>query len=174
MKRTSLQPVSRPDASTLILGSMPGALSLQEQQYYAQPRNAFWQIMGELFGAGREVPYETRLEMLRDQKIALWDVLASCYREGSMDADIRKGDAVANDFGAFFSAHPGIVRVFFNGATACKFYDRLVVPALAGATGVIRYEKLPSTSPANAAMRLIEKVRVWRAALIDEESSPMA
>ena len=165
MKRRSLPAVSRPDARILILGSMPGTLSLQEQQYYAQPRNAFWQIMGQLFGAGRDEPYQSRVEILKDQKIALWDVLASCYRTGSMDADIRTGDAVANDFSAFFLAHPAVVRVFFNGATAQKFYQRLVVPALAGSDDALRYERLPSSSPANAAMRLAEKVRVWRGAL---------
>ncbi len=164
-KRHSLPPVERPDARILILGSMPGMLSLQEQQYYAQPRNAFWQIMGQLYGAGRDEPYESRVEILKDQRIALWDVLASCYRPGSMDADIRTGDAVANDFGAFFSAHPDIVQVFFNGVTAHKFYERLVVPALASRDDGLRYERLPSSSPANAAMRLVEKVRVWRGAL---------
>jgi TDG/mug DNA glycosylase family protein len=164
-RRHSLLPVERPDARMLILGSMPGTLSLQEQQYYAQPRNAFWQIMGELFGAGREQPYETRLGILRDRKIALWDVLASCYRTGSMDADIRTGDAVANDFDAFFSAHPDIGQVFFNGVTAHKFYERLVMPALTGPGRALRYERLPSTSPANAAMQLKEKVRVWGKAL---------
>jgi hypoxanthine-DNA glycosylase len=165
MKRSSLPPVSRPDARILILGSMPGTLSLQEQQYYAQPRNAFWQIMGELFGAGRDEPYESRVEMLKDQRIALWDVLASCYRPGSMDADIRTGDAVANDFGGFFAAHPGIKHVFFNGATAHRFYERLVAPVLAGTSDEVRFERLPSSSPANAAMGLKEKVRVWRRVL---------
>jgi len=165
MKRCSLPAVSRPDARVLILGSMPGALSLQEQQYYAQPRNAFWQIMGELFGAGREESYQTRLEILKDRKIALWDVLSSCYRAGSMDADIRKGDAVANDFDTFFRAHPDIGRVFFNGATANRFYERLVIPVLTVPGDRLRYERLPSTSPANAAMRLADKVRVWRTAL---------
>ncbi|TFG87556.1 MAG: DNA-deoxyinosine glycosylase [Chromatiales bacterium] len=164
-KRHSLPSVARSDARILILGSMPGTLSLQEQQYYAQPRNAFWQIMGQLYGFDQEVPYESRLGILMDRRIALWDVLASCYRPGSMDADIRTGDALANDFSAFFSAHPAVVRVFFNGATAHKFYERLVVPALDGADDRLRYERLPSSSPANAAMRLKEKVRVWRGAL---------
>lgn len=168
MKRTSLSPVSRPDARILILGSMPGTLSLHEQQYYAQPRNAFWQVMGELFGAGRDEPYASRLEILKDRRIALWDVLASCYRPGSLDADIRKGDAVANDFDAFLSGHPDIRRVYFNGATACRFYERLVVPGLAVPDGRLHYERLPSTSPANAAMRLMDKVRLWRTALSQE------
>jgi len=144
---------------------MPGALSLKEQQYYAQPRNAFWQIMGQLVGAGRDQPYESRVEILKDRKIALWDVLASCYRPGSMDADIRTGDAIANDFSGFLAAHPGVVQVFFNGATAHRFYERLAVPALAGSDSGLRYERLPSSSPANAAMPLAEKVRVWRRAL---------
>lgn len=165
MKRSSLSPVARPDARILILGSMPGTLSLQEQQYYARPRNAFWQIMGELYGAGREQDYATRLAILQDQKIALWDVLASCNRPGSMDADIRRGDAVANDFAGFFALHPDIDRVFFNGVAAHKFYEQLVAPAQADRDDERRYQQLPSTSPANAAMRLTEKVRVWGLAL---------
>jgi hypoxanthine-DNA glycosylase len=163
--RHSLPPVVGPGARILILGSMPGKLSLQEQQYYAQPRNAFWQIMGQLFGAGRGEPYPIRLEILRKHRIALWDVLATCYRPGSMDADIRKGDAVANDFTTFLGTHPAVVQVFLNGATATRMYERLVVPSLADRADEPRYARLPSTSPANASMRLADKVKAWRKAL---------
>lgn len=165
MIRRSLPPVSRPDARILILGSMPGALSLQEQQYYAQPRNAFWQIMDKLYGTGRAQPYEARLAALLDHHIALWDVLESCFRPGSLDADIRKGDAVANNFVTFFGANPGIDRVYLNGATATRLYERLVAPGLATAGLHFQVNRLPSTSPANAAMKLEDKIRIWQAAL---------
>ncbi|MEZ5566561.1 MAG: DNA-deoxyinosine glycosylase [Gammaproteobacteria bacterium] len=165
-KRRSLSPVARPDARLLILGSMPGTLSLQEQQYYAQPRNAFWQIMGQLFGAGRELDYAARLQILEDQQVALWDALATCYRPGSMDADIRLGDAVANDFRAFFARHAAITHVYFNGVKAGELYTRLVLPTLTDLHQKLPRTTLPSTSPANAAASLADKVRVWRKALV--------
>ena len=69
---------------------MPGPESLQQQQYYAQPRNAFWRIMGELVGARPELSYSRRLELLIEQRIALWDVCAAAERVGALDAAIRR------------------------------------------------------------------------------------
>ncbi|MEO8444938.1 MAG: DNA-deoxyinosine glycosylase [Gammaproteobacteria bacterium] len=163
--RHSLAPVARSDARVLILGSMPSTLSLKEQQYYARPRNAFWAIMGELYGAKRSLPYEQRLLILKDRRIALWDVLASCFRPGSMDADIRTGDAVANDFAAFHASHPDIRLVLFNGVRAEQLHARLVRPGLAVLIPDLRYARLPSTSPANAAARLDHKAAAWHEAL---------
>ncbi len=163
--RHSLAPVARADASVLILGSIPSALSLKYQQYYAMPRNAFWTIMGELYGAARNLPYEHRLTTLMDRHIAIWDVLATCFRPGSMDADIRTGDAVANDFVAFHASHPDIRLVLFNGLKAEQLHTRLVRPGLAELRPDLRYARLPSTSPANAAARLDHKVAAWREAL---------
>lgn len=154
----------------MILGSMPGALSLQEQEYYAQPRNAFWQIMGQLYGAGRELDYKVRLQILMEHHIALWDVLASCYRPGSMDTDIRLGDAIANDFAGFLAIHAGVTHIYFNGAKACALYKRLVQPTLASPQRDLPDMQLPSTSPANAVASLADKVRVWRQAM-DLESA---
>ena len=113
----SFAPVSNADARILILGSIPGRRSLERNQYYALPQNAFWRIMGELAGAGIPVPYEKRLRILESSGIALWDVLASCERRGSsLDAHIR--NETANDFESFFKKHPHIKRIFFNGGKA--------------------------------------------------------
>ncbi len=153
-------PVAREDARILILGSMPGVASLEAGQYYAHPRNAFWPIMGEMFGAGPDKPYEERLEILKAQGIALWDVLASCERKGSLDSDILY--EVPNDFAGFFTAHPGICRILLNGGKAAagfRKYGALHAPSGAAVT------QLPSTSPAHAARSFAEKCAAWREGL---------
>src|SRR5262245_18742333 len=124
-------PIEAPDARVLILGSLPGQASLAARQYYAQPRNAFWRIMGELCGAGLDLPYDERADRLRQGGIALWDVCRAASRPGSLDASIDPASIVANDFGRFFESHPRIVAVYANGATAHRLYERLVRPGLA-------------------------------------------
>ena len=152
-------PIIGPGAHTLILGNMPSVMSLAAGQYYANPRNAFWRIMGELFGFGPDEPYDERTAALRAHGIAVWDVLRSCRRVGSLDSSVRPDSMVANDFGALFRRSPGIDRVFFNGAAAERNFARLVPdpPAL-------HYRRLPSTSPART-MRYADKLAAWRAAL---------
>lgn len=165
MIRHSLPPVVAPDARLLILGSMPGVRSLEAQQYYAQPRNAFWSIMGEMIGVDPGQPYGVRLEILKRNRTALWDVLKSCHRPGSLDAAIRMADAVPNDFAQLLATHPTITHVFFNGVAAAGLFERLVVAKGPAPGRSITYGTLPSTSPANARMRLEEKVAVWREAI---------
>ncbi len=145
----------------LVLGSMPGKESLRQRQYYAHPANAFWRIMGEIAGAHPALPYAERLEKLKASGIALWDVLHSCEREGSLDSDIAEEEA--NDFATFFARHPGITHVFFNGAKAEQSFRRFV----AGKQKVppLEFHRLPSTSPAHAGMRYADKLRAWRAAI---------
>ena len=116
------------NARVLILGSMPGAESLRQQQYYAHPRNLFWDLMGDLFGAGRNLPYEKRLAVLRKTGVALWDVAHSCRRKGSLDSNMT--DVAANDFASLFAATPRIHTVFFNGQTAAALFRKLVLPEL--------------------------------------------
>ncbi|TLS74931.1 DNA-deoxyinosine glycosylase [Mariprofundus erugo] len=149
-------------ARVLILGSMPGRKSLDEQQYYAHPRNAFWPIMANLFGFDLSLPYPARLEQLHHQEIALWDVAHQCKRAGSLDADIQQHTVIANDFNLFFRSHPHIQWIAFNGQKAAELYRRMVRPALAPPFADIPCLYLPSTSPAHASMRLEEKQVQWQ------------
>jgi hypoxanthine-DNA glycosylase len=149
----------------LILGSLPGRRSLAERQYYAQPQNAFWRLMGELVDAGPAHDYATRLERLKAGSLALWDVLASGQRPGSLDAAIVKSTVVTNDFSRFFASHGGIELVCFNGKTAAALYTRHVVPVLPAEHAAIPCITLPSTSPAHASMRFEAKLARWSEAL---------
>jgi len=153
-------PIADADARLLILGSMPGKASLEANQYYAHPRNLFWPILGELVGAGPARDYAERARILTANGIALWDVLKSCRRASSLDADIVKSTMIANDFTAFFAAHPHIDRVFFNGTTAEQAFRRHVLPTIS--TETLLLQRLPSTSPAHAALSYQQKLQSWR------------
>ena len=159
---TGFPPVERADASILVLGSLPSERSIAEQQYYAHPQNAFWRIMKELFGV--EGDYSSRCHKLTESGIALWDVLMSSYRPGSMDADISISEATPNDFASFFERHRSICLIAFNGKKAEQLYRRFVVP-LGIARDVARVV-LPSTSPAYASMSFSGKLAAWRKALV--------
>ena len=167
LRLRSFAPVCAPEATVLILGSMPGAASLRAGEYYAHPRNGFWPIMGELCGAGRELPYAERLLKLKAAGVALWDVLQSCEREGSLDTAIDDKTSVANDFEAFFRLLPRVRRVFFNGAKAEQCFRRQVLGKQAIPEGLVLM-RLPSTSPAHAGVSLAGKLEAWREALSGE------
>jgi hypoxanthine-DNA glycosylase len=154
-------PISGRDARILILGSLPGQRSLQAVQYYAHAQNAFWRIMRDLIGA--EGGYEQRCDALVAHGIALWDVLAESVRPGSMDADIQTRSARPNNFSEFFSRHPDVGQVFFNGQKAAQLFTRLV--SNDSGDRVMRYTTLPSTSPAYASMAYEEKLRIWSEAI---------
>ncbi|QHS10114.1 DNA-deoxyinosine glycosylase [Sinimarinibacterium sp. NLF-5-8] len=156
---------ARADARLLILGSMPGAASLSAQQYYAHPRNSFWPIMATLCDFQADLPYPERLQQLSQHHIALWDVMATCVRSGSLDAAIRTETVVANPLGDFLSAHPWIVRIAFNGQAALTAFRRHVQPTLSAAQQRLEHIALPSTSPAHAALSVAEKCARWQAAL---------
>jgi hypoxanthine-DNA glycosylase len=158
--------VAAADARVLVLGSLPGTRSLQAQQYYAQPQNAFWKIMGALFDAGPDLDYAQRLQRLKSRSVALWDVLAAGQRPGSLDAAIVKSSVVVNDFAAFFAGHARLRLLCFNGKTAAALYARHVVPALAPEFAAIDTVVLPSTSAAYAAMRFEQKLAQWSHALL--------
>ena len=158
-----LPPIENPSARILILGSMPGEASLHAGQYYAHPQNAFWRILGEILGFAPDVPYADKLRMLIAADIALWDVIASCHRKGSLDSEIAPDSLLANDFAAFFATHRRIERVLFNGAKSETIFRKHVAPSLEARA--ISYLRLPSTSPANASIPFAKKMAAWRDAL---------
>ncbi len=146
------------DSRLIILGSMPGRASLDAGRYYAHPRNQFWPIIGEITGMDAAAPYDERVAALRKSGIALWDVLQSCVRPGSLDSDIS--NEIPNDFVKLFAAYPGITHVFLNGGKAESCFKRHVLPHL---KTPIEFTRLPSTSPAHAGMNFEKKLAAWRA-----------
>jgi hypoxanthine-DNA glycosylase len=154
-----LAPVADARARVLLLGSFPGAASLQAAQYYAHPRNAFWPVMAALTGeadlAAR--PYAERLAALQQHRIALWDAVAACRREGSLDTAIEAAEP--SDLPALVARLPGLQVIGCNGALA----HRQTLLALGGT--VLPVLRLPSTSPAHAGLRLADKIEAWRAML---------
>jgi len=157
-------PIEHRGARVLVLGSMPSVASLAAGEYYAHPRNQFWRIVGQLYGFDPAAPYRFRANALRLAGVALWDVLASCARPGSLDADIDERSIVVNPFAGFLDAHPHIRRVCFNGRKAEAAWRRYVLTGSPRARE-LGYELLPSTSPAFAGMSYTRKLRAWRRAL---------
>jgi hypoxanthine-DNA glycosylase len=162
VKIRGFAPLCGGNATRLILGSMPGNASLAAAEYYAHPRNAFWSIVEALLGAPRAAPYPDRVLALTDAGIALWDVLESCRRLGSLDSAIQAQGMVVNDLRRFLAKNPGISHIYFNGGTARVLFERHVAPTLPGNRQAIARTTLPSTSPANARMPLAGKIRAWR------------
>ena len=163
----SFPPISSASANRLILGSMPGKVSLAARQYYAHPRNHFWQIMSAILDVPSRAPYEMRCQALVAQRVALWDVLKTCTRTSSLDSDIVESSIVPNDFETFLSEHPSVDTIFFNGATAEKTYMRHVQRTLPDRLARIRLVRLPSTSPANASIALDAKLQRWDEVKVD-------
>jgi len=160
----SFPPLLGDTAQVMVLGSMPGMESLKAQQYYAHPRNAFWSIMGRHFNFSVDLSYTQRCQALTARRLLIWDVLQACVRPGSLDAAIQADSEVTNDFAKILQAHP-IRSILFNGAKAEKSFLRHVLPTLK--TAPIELRRLPSTSPAYAAMSLAAKQSVWSDALTD-------
>lgn len=154
-----LAPVHDARALLLVLGSFPGAASLQAAQYYAHPRNAFWPVMGALIDEASLAarPYAERLQALRRHRVALWDAVAACRREGSLDTAIEAAEP--SDLGELVARLPKLRAIACNGALA----HRQTLLAL-GDVG-LPVLRLPSTSPAHAGLSLATKIDAWRAAL---------
>jgi hypoxanthine-DNA glycosylase len=144
---------------TVFLGNAPSVQSLARGQYYGNPRNAFWPIMGELLGFRPDDPYDVRTSVLAAAGYAVWDVLASCRRSGSLDSAVERESMAVNDFDTFFTRHPTIERVYFTGGAAEANYRRLAV-----VSRQLEYRRLPSTSPAHTVPYAV-KLAAWRAAL---------
>ncbi|MDD2738255.1 MAG: DNA-deoxyinosine glycosylase [Methylomonas lenta] len=155
----SFPPIADKNATILILGSIPGKASLEAGEYYAHPRNQFWHIIAELLNTDPLIDYPRKTQSLLDAHIALWDVMQSCIRAGSLDSAIDKSSIVTNDFKGFLAHHPYISHIFFNGATAEQAFRRRVLPDLA--IPMLHLQRLPSTSPAHAAMSYQQKLNCW-------------
>lgn len=151
-------PVWRSDARILMLGSMPSVESLHQSFYYAHPRNAFWPMMARILNEDVPVTVEDKKNMLLSHRIALWDTVHSCLREGSLDSAIRS--AQANDFEALYRNCPELKYVFFNGGTAEQLYKKLV----SRQDERFIFCRLPSSSPAYT-MKLEKKLEIWQRAL---------
>ncbi len=142
------------ETEILILGTMPGAMSLEKQEYYAHPRNHFWKIIGTLFEA-LPIPeiFEEKIKILESNKIGLWDVLENCERKGSLDIHIK--NQKENDFEVLFKKFPAISRIIFNGKQSHAFFIKKF-----GQIEGITYFVMPSTSPANT-MSFENKLKIW-------------
>jgi hypoxanthine-DNA glycosylase len=147
----------------LVLGSMPGAASLAARAYYAHPRNAFWPIVGAVYGFDPEAPHAERAAALVAAGVALWDVIGACRRRGSLDAAIDPASIRINPVDALLARHPGIERVLTNGGLASRLYARHLAARLPRA---VAWHPMPSTSPANAGWTTARKHAIWRAALV--------
>lgn len=166
--REGLPPLGRVDARVLILGSFPSEISLERQEYYANHRNQFWKIMGQLFSFDPELPYATRCEQLLDHGISLWDVCKSARRAGSLDAEIDIASVVPNALLPFLATHPDIRLVVVNGQKASAILDRLQLDH-----PLLRDRKvLPSSSPAHAAICLADKTQAWSIVRNDPPPAP--
>lgn len=152
---TGLPAVVSERTVVLVLGSFPGAASLRSQQYYGHPQNHFWRILQALWPQ-HPLPgpdhYAERCEWLLARGLGLWDVYASCEREGSLDADIRH--AVVNDFSALRAATPRLAAIAHNGGESFRHAARTAALGLP-------VHKLPSTSPANASWSFERKLNAW-------------
>ena len=158
-------PISREDAEILILGSMPSEESLRAKQYYAHPRNAFWPMMMELLGGSENLDYDDQARLLIENRIALWDTLKSCSRNGSLDSAIVEESIETNDFNSFFRKHKKIRHIFFNGQKSRQVFSKYVLPDLPEICKAIEFSVLPSSSPAMAMLNRKQKTDAWRVIL---------
>lgn len=151
------EPVFDKDSKILILGTFPSIKSREMQFYYGHPQNRFWKVIAGLTGSEVPVTIEEKKAVLRRNHIAIWDVIAQCEIVGSSDSSIK--NVVPADIGRVLG-NSGIQKIYANGNTAKKLYDKYVLPKLG--VGIVG---LPSTSPANAAYSLEKLLEVWGAAI---------
>lgn len=157
MRANGFAPIVRDDARVLILGSLPGISSLQQQQYYAHPQNSFWRIQQSLFNIPAQASYIERCEQLMKNHIALWDVCQSAQRAGSLDNAINTSSVIANDIAGLLQSCMHIELIALNGNAALQLFKRHI--PLHRPIGLLA---LPSTSPAHARLRFEEKLALWQ------------
>ena len=153
-----IQPVFDSRSRVLLLGTMPSPASREQGFYYGHPQNRFWRVLAAIFDEPAPRTIEEKRDMLLRHHVALWDVLASCEIEGASDASIR--GAQPNDLARIFDA-ADIRAVFATGTKAGELYRKLIEPTLG-----VPCTTLPSTSPANAKMKLADLVDAYGKALL--------
>ncbi len=146
------------DAKILVLGSAPSVKSLEQQEYYAHPQNAFWWIMSHIFKFDINLPYKDRQKLLIEEGVLVWDVLASCQRSGSLDSQIQSATQVANNIPELLGSQASIKAILCNGGTAFRLLKKHH-PDLFNETYDIL--QMPSTSPAYASLNRQEKLKKW-------------
>lgn len=154
MKISSFPPIIKKDSKILILGSIPGVKSLEMQQYYAHPQNKFWKIIFELFNEKFTKDYDERIKILEKHHIALWDVIDTCERIGSLDSEIRNEEA--NKIEELLQNFPNIKAIFCNGQKSHKNLQKIL-----GKKFRLPIIVLPSTSPAYAGLSYFDKLKLW-------------
>lgn len=154
----SLDPIIDQTSQVLILGSMPGVESLARQEYYANPRNHFWGILTTIFDCEDQGDYNSRISVLYENKVALWDVIHPCQRIGSLDSSIK--DEVPNDFQKYLTCYPSIKYIIFNGGKAYEVFKKQVGFS---SFSNMNFVKLPSTSPTPGrnVKSFEEKLKEW-------------
>lgn len=150
------------NARVLILGSMPGTASLTAGQYYAHPRNRFWPVMQAVCGVDARLAYRQRLQALQGRGVGLWDVLARCQRQGSLDSAIRRQSEVAVDLPGLLPHCPQLALIVCNGTAAARLYSRHLQAAVLALRPGLEMLALPSTSPANASCSLAALAVHWQ------------
>ena len=152
-----LAPVVNADTRLIVLGSFPGVASLRSQQYYGHPQNQFWKILGALWSLDLvAASYPARVETALAHGLGVWDVYASCEREGSLDAAIRSAEL--NDLSGLPQRCPHLRAIAHNGGESYRHARHTQ------ALGRPVY-KLPSTSPANASWSFEQKLTAWKEVL---------
>jgi hypoxanthine-DNA glycosylase len=150
-----LAPIFDADTRLIVLGSFPGVASLRAQQYYGHPRNHFWPILSALWGVNlKDADYAERVAAVRAHGLGIWDVYASCERQGSLDSAIE--NAQLNDLAGLKRQAPKLEGIAHNGGESAR------AMRVTRALGVALH-RLPSTSPANASWRFERKLAAWRA-----------
>ncbi|WP_347217380.1 DNA-deoxyinosine glycosylase [Chryseobacterium sp.] len=154
---SSFPPLIDDQSEILILGSIPGVKSLEMQQYYAHPQNKFWKIILELLNEEFTEDYSKRIETLKKHHIALWDVIDSCERKGSLDSEIKNEEA--NQIAELLEDHPNVKAIFCNGGKSYKNLQKLL-----GKNYKLPIVLMPSTSPLHT-ISFEKKFEEWKKVL---------
>ena len=171
IQKNGLEPIVDENSRILILGTLPGDESLRSSQYYANSKNQIWCVLSEIYNEKIDSSPNSRLCFLRSRGIALWDVLKSAGRRGSLDSAIEA--EIPNDFYGLLIRRPKIDAIGFNGTKAEKLFNKHYRSAVDPMVSKNRRRVLPSTSPTPGkhVKPIDEKIRIWKEFLIGPKES---